>query len=159
MPADGEVVAQWGEDAVADEGIVGLWVRKTRAVEEEYAKDVIGHLRRIHEPDGLAREKRENDFMDLGMARSYLDALDGLEFTVDDWMVYMLPGVRKRGSAQIVTRWTVRGRQTGSMLGIAGTGEEVTLGGITYTRMRNYRIQTDFTFWELPELTRRMVER
>ena len=92
------------------------------------------------------------------MERSYLDALDDLEFTIDEWMVYMLAGVRKRGSAHIVTRWTVRGVHNRPLLGIPPTGEPVTIIGATYTRMRNYRIQTDFNYWELPELTRRMVE-
>jgi hypothetical protein len=150
--------AEDAASAAADEGIVGLWVRKTAAVEEEYAKEVITHLGHIHEPNGLAREKQRNDFMDLGMERSYLESLDDLEFTIDEWMVYMFAGVRKRGSAQIVTRWTVRGVHNRPLLGIAPTGEPVTLTGITYTRMRNYKIQTDFNYWELPELTRRMVE-
>ncbi len=39
------------------------------------------------------------------------------------------------------------------------TGEPVTVEGMTYTSFRNYNIRVEYTYWQIPEVTRRMVER
>jgi hypothetical protein len=146
-------------NGAGEEGIVGLFVAKMAAAEAEFANYVVGHLERLHEPGGYAREKQENDFMDLGMRRSYLDALDDIEFSVDQRLVYAEYGIRKRGGAQTLTHWTVRGVHNRPLLGIAPSGDQVTLTGVTFTTLRNYKIRVDYTYWEFPQLTRRMVER
>jgi hypothetical protein len=146
-------------DPTDDEGIVGLWTSKMAIAEGVFADDVAGHLRRLHEPGGIEREKRENDFMDLGMGRPYVDALDEIEFSVEDSATLAQMGVRKRGMAQVMTRWTVRGVHNRPLLGIPPSGQQVELRGVTYTTFRDYKIRVDYSYWEFPELTRRMVER
>ena len=146
-------------DPETDEGIIGLFYSIHGEVIEDFTGATVGHLQRLHEPGGVAREKAQRDFMELGMTRSYIEALDEMEFTVDTSLA--VPGlpIGVRGRAAVVTRWTVRGTQNRPLLGMAATGEPVTVAGITYTTFRNFNIRSDYTYWHVAELTRRMVER
>jgi hypothetical protein len=146
-------------DQTSDDGAVGLWRAAMGGAEQEYAKFVEAHLRRIHEPGGYALEKKENDFMDLGMRRSYLDALDGIEFSVDDTACQAMAGGRAVGIAQVITRWTVRGQHNRPLLGVPPSGGQVTVGGVTYTTFRNYYLKLEYTYWDFPDLARRLAER
>jgi hypothetical protein len=143
----------------SDDGAVGLYYAAMGKAEQEYAKFVEAHLRRIHEPGGYALEKKDNDFMDLGMRRSYLDALDGIEFSVDDTAVMAMAGGRAVGIAQVITRWTVRGQHNRPLLGVPPSGGQVTVEGVTYTTFRNYYLKLEYTYWAFPELARRLAER
>jgi SnoaL-like polyketide cyclase len=145
-------------DRNSDEGAVGLYFTAMGKAEQEYAKFAGAHLRRIHEPGGYALEKQDNDFMDLGMRRTYLDALEGLEFSVEDTAVVASGAGRAVGMAQVITRWTVRGRHNRPLLGIPPSGEEVTVEGVTYTTFRNYYLKLEYTYWHFPERTRTMGE-
>jgi hypothetical protein len=146
-----------GDGAQSEYGIIDLYGAHLAKEERGYLNDVVEHLQRIHEPGGYEREKQDHDFIDLGMARSYLDALDDIEFAVEDHYAYAFMQLRKKGMGQAVTRWTVRGVHNRELLGVPPSGEQVTIGGITYTTFRNYRLRTEYTIWELPELTRRVV--
>jgi predicted ester cyclase len=146
-------------DPESDEGIVGIFYSILGQIEDEFAKAVNLHLERLHQPGGYAAEKADHDFMDLGMKRAYLDALDDIEFTIEDSLVAPQLGVRRRGGAQIVTRWKVRGIHNRPLVGVAPTGEQVMIEGLTFTTFRNYNIRVEYTFWEMPELTRRIVGR
>src|SRR5207248_1296527 len=89
---------------------------------DDFAGATTGHLERLHEPGGYAREKQRRDFMDLGMERSYVDALDDIEFTVDDVLTLPQIGIRARGTAVVVTRWTARGVHSRPLAGVAPSG-------------------------------------
>jgi hypothetical protein len=146
-------------DPESDEGIVGLYYSILGQAEEEFRTATAGHLTRLHEPGGYAREKQRHDFMDLGMKRVYLDALDDIEFTIEDALCVPEVGIKKRGMATIVTRWKARGTHNRPLPGIAPTGQPLTVEGITYTTFRNYNVRVEYTFWHIPEQTRRLVER
>ena len=146
-------------DPTTDEGIVGLYYSILGEIVDDFATATCDHLTRLHEPDGYAREKARRDFMDLGMERSYLNALDDIEFTVDDVMSVPQLGIRARGTAAVVTRWSACGVQSRPLLGVGPTGEPVTIEGMTYTTFRNFNIRSEYTYWHMAELTRRMVER
>jgi hypothetical protein len=139
--------------------IVDLYDQQVDTEEAIYTDKVLEHLQRIHEPDGYQREKQEHDFIDLGMPRSYLDALDEIEFTIENQFGTALLQPRKRGQGQVVSRWTVRGIHRRELMGVPPSGELVEIGGLSYTTFRDYRLRTEYTFWALPELTRRVVER
>jgi hypothetical protein len=128
-------------------------------VEEEFVKFVTEHLERIHEPGGYEREKKLADFMDLGMGRQYLDALDDLELSVLEGISIPMTRGRARGKGQVVTRWNARGKHNRPLLGIAPTGEEVSIDGVTLSSFRDYKLRVEYTYWEFPELTRRALER
>jgi hypothetical protein len=146
-------------DPTSDQGIIGLYYSILDRIDEAFSDAATSHLERLHEPDGYAREKQGRDFMELGMRRTYLDALDDLEFTIDDAITVPELGIRKRGGAAVVTRWTARGTQNRPLAGVPAGGEQVTIEGMTYTTFRNYNIRAEYTYWHMVELTRRMVER
>ena len=146
-------------DPLQDHGMVGLFFRALADVNDEFAKAVQTHLERLHEPGGYEREKQEHDFMDLGMKRDYLDALDDVRFTIDDMLVSPQIVLKKRGTATMVTRWTVLGTHARPLHGLPPSGGELTIEGLTYTTFRNYNIRVEYTYWHTPALTRRMVER
>ena len=146
-------------DPAKDPGMIGLLHRLTTEAEADFANAVTSHLARIHEPGGYEREKQAHDFMALGMKSDYLDALDDIEFKVEDVLSAPVLALKKRGMATLVTRWTVRGVHSRPLAGMPPTGEPVTVEGMTYTSFRNYNIRVEYTYWQIPEVTRRMVER
>jgi hypothetical protein len=146
-------------DPESDDGIVGIYFEILGEIEGHFSKAAALHLERLHEPGGLAREKANHDFMDLGMRKDYLDALDDIEFSIQDALVAPNLGLRKRGIAHVVTRWTTRGIHSRPLMGMPPSGEQVTIEGMTFSTFRNYNIRVDYTYWEMPELTRRMVGR
>jgi hypothetical protein len=146
-------------DPTSDEGIIGLYYSILGKADENFAQAVIDHLKRLHEPGGYALEKRQHDFMDLGMKRTYLDALDNIELTVEDAICVPEVGIKKRGMAVVVARWTARGVHNRPLAGIDPSGEEVTIEGMSYTTFRNYNVRVEYSYWHMPELTRRVAER
>jgi hypothetical protein len=147
-------------DPTTDEGMVGLYYALTDRVDADFANAAAAHLERLHEPGGFAREKSEHDFMELGMKRSYLHALDDLQFELEDSLTVPQLGRRRQGGAVIASRWTARGVHNRPVVaGVVPSGEQVTIEGVTLTTFRNYNIRLEYTYWHLAELTRRMVER
>jgi hypothetical protein len=155
-----DAAPQAPEIEIADpsQGLTRLMLELTGKVEDEFNKFVAEHLERIHTPGGYELEKKEADFIDLGMDKEYLRALDGVELSVVDSIA--LPQVlgRKKGKCEVVIRWRVRGVHARPLAGIPPSGNEITIDGVTVTSLRDYRIRVDYTFWEFPELTRKALE-
>jgi predicted ester cyclase len=129
-------------------GIVQLYfeqdmepIEKNRGVAEE-------HLRNLHMPELIEEEKRKHDFVDLGMPRAYMDALDDIEFTLHELLA---------SGDQVVGRWTVTGIQRRELLGLEPSNEAVTIDGITICVVKYERVRQEWTYWELPALTERLV--
>jgi hypothetical protein len=147
-------------DPTTDEGIVGLFYSILERIEGDFRDAAGTHLERLHEPGGYAREKSAHDFMDLGMKRSYIDALDDLQFTLEDSVTVPQLPLKRRGTAVVVSRWTARGvHNRPGVAGLAPSGEQVTIEGMTYTSFRNFNIRVEYTFWHMTEFTGRMTER
>jgi hypothetical protein len=142
-----------------DTSAVGVYFTHLQRIEQGYTNFIVDHLDRLHRPGGYLQEKRENDFMDLGMKRTYLDALDDIEFEVVRAIMEPQTRGRKRGSGKHVTEWQVRGTFSRPLLGVPPTGEPTTIRGMTYTVLRDYRIRVEYTYWDLPELTRKVFAR
>jgi predicted ester cyclase len=49
---------------------------------------------------------------------------------------------------KVATRWTARGTQTGEIAGIAATGKEVTVSGLTISRLEGDRVMEDWITWD-----------
>jgi hypothetical protein len=143
-----------GKAVEPDTGMLWLVRDLTAKAENEFLEFVLAHLRRIHEPGGVEREKKEvSDYMDLGMGREYLEALDDIEFTpVETIVAAVVRG--PKGKCDVVTRWTVRGIHARPLAGAEPTGQETTIVGVTITSIRDYRIRSDVSYWQIPELTR-----
>jgi steroid delta-isomerase-like uncharacterized protein len=48
----------------------------------------------------------------------------------------------------VATRWTGRGTNTGSLMGMPPTGRQVTVIGMTFTRIVNGKAREDWTTWD-----------
>jgi steroid delta-isomerase-like uncharacterized protein len=49
----------------------------------------------------------------------------------------------------VATRWTGRGTHTGEISGIAATGKEITITGISISRLENGKLIEDYTNWDM----------
>src|SRR5690606_17580698 len=70
---------------------------------------------------------------------TYLRAFPDAHLTVDDQIA---------AADEVVTRWTTRGTQTGDLPGIPATGKQVTVTGITISRIENGKIVEDWQEWD-----------
>jgi predicted ester cyclase len=48
----------------------------------------------------------------------------------------------------VATRWTGRGTHEGELMGIAPTGKETTVTGLTISRLRNGKVVEEWTNWD-----------
>jgi SnoaL-like polyketide cyclase len=108
-------------------------------------------------PHGRARVPKPDVTIDdptpVGMPRVYLDGLSDVEFALTS------AEARHYRSA---TRWEVRGKHTGTLLGVPGTGKAVTITGVTLLRFveapsdevgkEAFRASEEWTCWDLPSL-------
>jgi predicted ester cyclase len=69
----------------------------------------------------------------------YLAGFPGGAITVDDQIVE---------GDKVATRWTGRGTQTGEIAGIAPTGKEATISGLTISRLEDGKVVEEWTTWD-----------
>lgn len=69
----------------------------------------------------------------------YLRAFPDAALTVDDQIVE---------DDLVVSRWTARGTHTGELAGIAATGRQVTVSGVTISRVESGKIVEAWTAWD-----------
>lgn len=99
---------------------------------ELIADDAVGHDPAQPEPTtGAAGE--------IEAARGYREAFPDLRMTVDQ--------VIAEGQ-DVAIRWTARGTHKGDLFGIAPTGKEATVTGITIDRWADGKIVESFTNWD-----------
>lgn len=101
-------------------------------VDEIYAADYVGHdpalPEAIHGRSGVKEQ-----------VTGYRSAFPDLRLTADD---IVAEGDR------VVTRWTATGTHEGELFGVAPTGRQVTVNGITVMRIAGGRIAEDWTSWD-----------
>jgi predicted ester cyclase len=107
------------------------------------------HLEAIHRPGGLAAVKQAADFMDMGGARRYLDALSEVTIEIDHQIVQL---------DNVATQWTVTGVHSGEAFGIPPSGERVTIRGVTMSIIREGLITTEYSYWDFPPLGARFAD-
>jgi steroid delta-isomerase-like uncharacterized protein len=127
--------------------IVQMYFEEDERPLEENREIVEEHLNNLHSGQ-LAEEKRKHDFVDLGMPRAYLDALDDLQFTIEDQLA---------SGDQVATRWTVRGVHSRDMLGVPPTGQQVTVEGVTICVVKYERVRQEWAYWEIPGLAEQLA--
>lgn len=69
----------------------------------------------------------------------YLTGFPDAAITVDDQFA---------ADGNVATRWTARGTQTGEIAGIAPTGKQVTVSGLTVMRLDGGIVVEDWTTWD-----------
>jgi len=118
----------------------GVWADRNLAIVDELiAPDYVGHD--PTQPEPIRGPEGYKQF--VGMYQAAFE--DGM-VTIDDEIA--------EGDL-VVTRWTGRGTHTGELMGIAPTGKEVTVSGITISRLANGKIAED---WELMDALGMMVQ-
>ena len=96
------------------------------ALDSIVSPDYVLHPEEVRGPEGLAR-----------MVQGYRETIGGLTVTVDQQFTE---------GDYVATRFTVRGRHDGELMGAAPTGRDVEVTGLTVSRCRDGRIEDE---WEL----------
>lgn len=118
----------------------GVWRDRNLAVVDELiAQDYVGHD--PTQPEPIRGPEGFKQF--VGM---YQSAFHDAAVTIDDQIAE---------GDQVVTRWTGRGTHTGELMGIAPTGKEVTVSGITVSRLAAGKIAEE---WELIDALGMLVQ-
>lgn len=118
----------------------GVWRDRNLAVVDELiAQDYVGHDPTQPEPI----QGRDGFKQFVGM---YHSAFEDATVTIDDQIAE---------GDQVVTRWTGRGTHTGELMGIAPTGKEVTVSGMTVSRLAGGKIAEE---WELIDALGMLVQ-
>jgi len=117
-----------------------VWAEHNLAIVDELvASDYVGHD--STQPKPIRGRDGFKQF--VGM---YQAAFDDALVTIDDQIAE---------GDQVVTRWTGRGTHTGELMGIAPTGKEVTVSGITISRLAGGKIAEE---WELMDALGMLVQ-
>ena len=96
------------------------------ALDSIVSPDYVCHPEGVRGSDGLAE-----------MVQGYRDAISGLTVTIDQQFTE---------GDYVATRFTIRGRHEGELMGTAPTGRDVEFTGLTVSRCRDGRIEEE---WEL----------
>jgi predicted ester cyclase len=108
------------------------WKGNWDVIDEYIAPAYIGHDPSQPEPIRGIEGTKAN-------LRQYLDAFSGAQITVDEQIA--------EGDI-VATRWTGRGTHTGEISGISPTGKDVTVSGITLSKLEGGKIVEEWTNWD-----------
>ena len=123
-PADAKLAAR----RLLEEPWRGNWA----VIDEVVAKTYVGHD--PAEPDPIVGPAGLRAF-----AEQYIAAFPGGGISVD---------AQFGDGDTVVTRWTARGTHTGELAGIAPTGREVTVEGVTVSRVDGGKIVEEWRSWD-----------
>ena len=120
--------------------VEGVWRDRNFAIVDDLvAADYVGH-----DPTQPGPIQGREGFKQF--AAMYQTAFDDALVTIDDQIAE---------GDQVVTRWTGRGTHTGELMGIAPTGKEVTVSGMTISRLADGKIAEE---WELMDALGMLVQ-
>ena len=108
------------------------WKGDLGVVDELIDRNYVGHDPSIPEPlrgpDGF----KEN-------VSTYREAYSDAQITVDEQIA---------DGDKVATRWTARGKHDGDLMGVAPTGKQVKVSGLTLSRLANGKVIEDYTNWD-----------
>ncbi len=108
------------------------WKGDTSVIDELVGPDYIGH-------DPSAREPISGPEGVKTQLQQYLDGFSDGRITVDDQIAE---------GDKVASRWTARGTQTGEVAGIAPTGKEVTVSGLTISLLEDGLVVEEWIAWD-----------
>jgi steroid delta-isomerase-like uncharacterized protein len=124
------------------------WKGDLNIVDELFAADYVGHDPAM--PELLRGPSAVREFIS-----TYREAYPDAKLTVETQVAE---------ADMVATRWTARGTHEGELMGIEPTGKQVTVTGLTLSRVQNGKIVEEFQNWDalgmmkqldaLPELAR-----
>jgi predicted ester cyclase len=106
--------------------------RDVDVLDELISSDYVGYDPSLPEPLRGPQGAKEN-------VNQYRSAFEGAQITVKDQIA--------EGDL-VSTRWEGRGTHTGELMGIAPTGKEVVVSGLTLSRLEGGKIVEEFTNWD-----------
>jgi steroid delta-isomerase-like uncharacterized protein len=108
------------------------WKGDLGVVDELVGRNYIGYdpslPEPLHGPDGF----KEN-------VATYRAAYSDARITVDEQIAE---------GDQVATRWTGRGKHDGDLMGVTPTGKEVTVSGLTLSRLADGKVVEEYTNWD-----------
>ena len=107
------------------------WEGNLGVIDELVAPDYVGHdpaQPEMHGPEGIK-----------GFITGYLAGFPDGRITID--------GQFAEGD-MVATRWTGRGTHQGELMGIPPTGKQVTVSGITVSRVKNGKVVEEWSNWD-----------
>jgi predicted ester cyclase len=108
------------------------WKGNWEVIDESLAPGYIGHDPSQPEPIRGIEGTKAN-------LQQYIDAFAGAHITVEEQIA--------EGDI-VASRWTAGGTHTGEISGIAPTGKDVTISGITISRLEGGKIIEEWTNWD-----------
>jgi steroid delta-isomerase-like uncharacterized protein len=108
------------------------WKGNWDVIEESVAETYVGYDPSQTEPisgrDGLRANLQQ-----------YIDAFSDARITVDDQIAE---------GEKVASRWTGRGTHTGEIAGVSPTGRDVTVSGLTISRLEGGKIAEEWITWD-----------
>lgn len=108
------------------------WKGNWRILDEVVASDYVGWSSGLHEPIRGRESLRER-------LQSYADAFPDARVTVQDQVVE---------DGKVATRWIARGTHAGDIADVPATGKEVTVSGVTISRLEHGRVVEQWVTWD-----------
>jgi steroid delta-isomerase-like uncharacterized protein len=108
------------------------WKGNWDVIDEFVAEKYVGYDPSQPEPIRGRKGLRAN-------LQQYIDAFSDARITVDDQFAE---------GDRVATRWTGRGTHTGEFAGIAATGKEVTVSGLTFSQLEHGFVVEEWTNWD-----------
>jgi len=108
------------------------WTGNWNVIDEAVAPGYVGYDPAVPEPIRGPAGVRAN-------IQQYIDGFSDARITVDDQIAE---------GDKVATRWTGRGTQTGEISGIAPTGKQVTVTGLTISRLEGGMVVEEWTTWD-----------
>src|SRR5438093_1825109 len=108
------------------------WKGDMRVVDELVDRKYVGYDPSLPEPLRGPEGFKEN-------ISTYRAAYSDARITVDDQIAE---------GDKVVTRWTGRGKHDGDLMGVAPTGKQVTVSGLTFSRLANGKVVEEYTNWD-----------
>ena len=107
------------------------WEGNVGVIDELVAADYVGHdpaQPEMHGPDGIKQ-----------FVTTYLAAFPDGRITIEEQLA--------EGDL-VATLWTGRGTQQGELMGIPPTGKQVTVSGLTLSRVKDGKVVEEWTNWD-----------
>jgi predicted ester cyclase len=108
------------------------WKGNMDVIDEYVAPGYVGHDPSEPEPIRGPQAFR-------GQVEKYLAAFPDTRFTIDEQFAE---------GERVATRWTARGTHQGEIGGISPTGKEVTVTGLTFSRLEGGKVIEDWITWD-----------
>jgi steroid delta-isomerase-like uncharacterized protein len=130
MPADENKVVSWRlQEEVFGQG-------KLELVDELLAPDYVSHA-----PGDPELMRRPEDIKEI--VRAYHSAFPDLTYTVEKQVAE---------GDMVVTRWTARGTHRGEIMGVAPSGKQIEVSGMSMDRISGGKIAENWVNWEALEM-------